>query len=112
MVKHYIVLSHLGVFYTALSRATTLGDANGLNSAFYLIGENVTEDRIRNIGKKKDSYDYYTGYVKRSTWVRELQENKYDPELTDTQLTTLKQWMATAQYSESDIQLLLIQRQF
>ena len=40
----------MGLFYTALSRATTLGDANGLNSAIYFTGKDFKEDRIRTIG--------------------------------------------------------------
>ena len=47
----------LGLFYTAVSRATTLGDDDGLNSALYFTGDHVKEDRIRSIGKKTHSQD-------------------------------------------------------
>ena len=45
----------LGLFYTALSRATTLGDDDGLNSANYFTGEDFNEKRIRNLGKRKNN---------------------------------------------------------
>ena len=33
----------LGLFYTAVSRATTLGDDDGLNSALYFTGATVSK---------------------------------------------------------------------
>ena len=46
----------LGLFYTALSQATTLGDDDGLNSAIYFTGEDFNEKRIRNLGKRKNQW--------------------------------------------------------
>ena len=60
--------SALGLFYTALSRATTLGDKNGDNSAIYFIGDNFCEERIRNIGRlKQTDDDYKVDYLKQNT---------------------------------------------
>jgi len=47
--------SALGLFYTAVSRATTLGDEDGMNSAIYFMGEHMNEERIRRIGMCKGS---------------------------------------------------------
>ena len=41
----------LGLFYTATSRATTLGDDDGMNSAIYFSGNQFKEERIRGLTK-------------------------------------------------------------
>jgi hypothetical protein len=102
---------HLGVFYTAISRATTLGDNNGMNSAFYLEGKEATEDRMRNIGKKQDSRDYNETFVKRAKWVQSLSENTYNNPLTEEQQNDIKKWVTDSRYTTADIQRILIQRQ-
>ena len=43
----------LGLFYTATTRATTLGDDDGLNSAIYFSGTRFREERIRGLTKLK-----------------------------------------------------------
>ena len=47
--------SALGLFYTALSRATTLGNEDGSESAIYFTGTAYDEARIRNIGRMKNT---------------------------------------------------------
>ena len=65
----------LGLLYTAISRATTLGDDDGLNSAIYFIGKDYNENRIRMLGKKKDSSDDFINVVRRSAWVQHIHNN-------------------------------------
>jgi hypothetical protein len=103
--------THLGVFYTAISRATTLGDDNGLNSAFYLEGKEATEDRMKNIGQKQNSRDYHDTFVKRAKWVQSLSENTYKSPLTQEQQNDIKKWVTASRYTREDIQRILIQRQ-
>ena len=103
--------THLGVFYTAISRATTLGDDDGLNSAFYLEGKEATEDRMRNIGQKQNSRDYHDTFVKRAKWVQYLNENTYKNPLSENQQRDIKTWAMTNKYTTADIQRILIQRQ-
>jgi len=62
----------IGLLYTALSRATTLGDDDGLHSAIYFTGDNFTGSRIREMTKKKDSDDDYEKIVKRKEWVKHI----------------------------------------
>jgi hypothetical protein len=100
---------HLGLFYTALSRATTLGNVDGLHSAFYFI-TNAKEERFRNIGRKKDSVDYYISYIKRSTWVKLLTEHTYTPPQSKQQLQLVLDWALTTQYDPSSIIRLSISR--
>ena len=75
----------LGLFYTAVSRATTLGDDDCLNSALYFTGECVNEDRIRSIGKKTHSQDDYLNVQRRSIWVQHLRDHLHVSPLTKTQ---------------------------
>ena len=81
----------LGLFYTIVSRATTLGDADGNGSAIYFIGEHFTEERIRNIGKLKSSDEDYTRVIARRNWVRHLQQHKLTP-LKKEEVTSILSW--------------------
>ena len=45
----------LGLLYTAVSRGTTLGDTNGLNSAIYFDGKDFRRERIQRLAYCKDS---------------------------------------------------------
>jgi hypothetical protein len=65
----------LGLLYTAVSRATTLGDPDGLRSAIYFTGKDFKEERIRMLGKKKDSYDDYENIYRRNNWVAHLKRH-------------------------------------
>jgi len=67
--------SAIGLLYTALSRATTLGDDSGLNSAIYFTGQDFDESRIREMTKKKDSDDDYEKIIKRKEWVAHIAAN-------------------------------------
>ena len=59
----------LGLFYTATSRATTLGDDDGLNSAIYFSGSQFREERIRGLTKLKNSDQDFIMAKKRKKWV-------------------------------------------
>ena len=75
----------MGLFYTALSRATTLGSENGLKSAIYFTGLEFREDRFRNLGKQKGSVDDFVPIQKRTRWVQHLKNNTVAvQELDDT----------------------------
>ena len=68
-----------GLFYTAVSRATTLGDADGLNSAIYFTGEHLTKARIQQLTKKKHHDEEYIKVTRRKKWVQHLHANTYTP---------------------------------
>jgi hypothetical protein len=100
---------HLGLFYTGLSRATTLGDEQGLNSAIYFTGNDATESRMSNIGRKKNSRDYYDSYVKRSKWVQHLAGNVYVGSMTGDKKEELCKWIDSTSYEEDFIPRLVLQ---
>lgn len=76
-----------GLFYTALSRATTLGDENGLNSAIYFTGTDFTRDRIKNLSMKSNKNEEFINIHRRRQWVKHLKQNTVTPidisEITD-----------------------------
>ena len=91
--------SALGLFYTAISRATTLGDENGLNSAIYFTGEHVTEARIRRIGKKKGSTMEYTRVQERRKWVDYLNKRTTKTNLSHRKQKRILKWGSEARYN-------------
>ena len=66
----------LGLFYTASSRATTLGDEDGLNSAIYFSGSQFREERIRGLTKLKNSDQDFIMAKKRKKWVEFLKRRE------------------------------------
>jgi hypothetical protein len=65
-------------FYTMLSRATTLGDENGLNSAIYFTGPHLTKERIQNLTLKTNSNQTLQNVKRRTEWVHHLKRNTRD----------------------------------
>ena len=94
----------LGLFYTAISRATTLGDKSGNNSAIYFTGEDFDEVRIRNIGRMKRSDDDYRKVQDRAIWVEYLENNKLSREELEANNEAL-QWARSAQISKEHLEI-------
>lgn len=76
----------LGLLYTALSRATTLGDETGLNSAIYFTGGEFKEHRIQRLTKMKGSNQDFKMATKRQKWVNYIkkQESKTKQKIKQT----------------------------
>ena len=85
----------IGLLYTAVSRATTLGDEDGLNSAIYFTGSDFKADRIQHLYKKKDSFDDYTLAAKRKEWVDHIHKRTKVRKFTKEQLQQTKLWATT-----------------
>lgn len=64
-----------GLLYTALSRATTLGDDDGLNSAIYFTGSDITRERIQRVTKKKNKDEEILPVTRRKAWMEVLYKN-------------------------------------
>lgn len=67
--------TNLGLFYTALSRATTLGDDNGLNSAIYFEGTHFKPERFRYLTKTPNTDKLFKLAKQRQDWVDHLGSN-------------------------------------
>lgn len=82
-----------GFFYTMLSRATTLGDPDGKNSAIYFIGPHLTKERIQNITLKTNSNQTLINVKRRSLWVAHLESHVFDTQTVDpTHMQAIIEW--------------------
>ena len=101
----------LGLFYTGVSRATTLGDDTGLNSALFFEGKEATVMRMQFLGQKIGSHDYYASFIKRKRWVDYLQSHCFQNEMTDTRKRLLLAWITTATYRPGHVQRAALKHQ-
>ena len=99
--------TNLGLLYTGVSRATTLGDADGLHSAIYFDGLSFRGDRIRNLICKTNSTELFEMAKKRRRWVRHLAENhrKSIPVIADVMQNaeSIFQWASTKKYTTKQL---------
>jgi hypothetical protein len=85
-----------GFFYTMLSRATTLGDPNGLNSAIYFTGPNLTKQRIQELTLKTNSLQVLGNIKRRTAWVQYLESHIVDTSnISHPKMQKLFQWTQT-----------------
>jgi len=89
----------LGLLYTCLSRGTTLGDPDGLNSAVYFHGQHFTEERIRRIGMRKDSIQHFERAYRRRFWVSHLKKNRVKGTFSSRQKKDIFKWASSKTYS-------------
>ena len=101
----------LGLFYTGLSRATTLGGKTGIDSALFFDGKDATESRMQYLGQKVDSSDFYDTYEDRKSWINYLEGRVCTCNLTLAQRDSLLQWVALASYSPGAVEKRAILRQ-
>jgi hypothetical protein len=94
--------SALGLFYTAISRATTLGDFEGRGSAIYFRGSHYNEHRFCNLAKTKNNRDYNSA-AKRRQWVHYLKSNKWNPNRPDTEIQEILDWSGSFRMSIDDL---------
>jgi hypothetical protein len=95
-----------GLFYTALSRATTFGDSEGLNSAIYFMGENIDEDRIKNVTRAQRTNKEFKNVQLRRSWVAKLDAAaaKTKTMKTDTKRAKdLIHWSMTKRYTYEEL---------
>lgn len=94
--------SNPGLLYTAVSRATTLGNDDGLCSAIYFDGVDFNEKRIKYVGKSTSRYKNYEEFElfkKRRAWTNHLGENtKTCTGLSESETASLFLWCTTASY--------------
>ena len=101
--EHKYKGNFMGLFYTALSRATTLGDANGSGSAIYFRGNNFTQERFCNLGKMKNSDEDCIPIQKRSNWVTHLRNNTTPIIPLTTKMNATLHWAQSASYNYDNL---------
>ena len=83
----------LGLLYTGVSRATTLGDPDGLNSAIYFTGLDMKkESRVSRLGQKTASLDAYKRVIDRRRWVAHLAINTRKSHLSAKEEERILRW--------------------
>ena len=84
-----------GLFYTLLSRVTTIGDMKDLTkSAIFFIGDNMNSKRIKKINRKKSATGHgeYYEYVKHlHRWVDNLDQNAM-AEASQNDIDSIIEW--------------------
>ena len=91
-----------GLLYTALSRASTLGD-DIKSSAIYFSGP-LTYDRLMNVKYKRhcnrQTTEIYEKVKMRDKWIQHLNENKEKTKkITNNEMKDLKEWVNNASIS-------------
>ena len=82
-----------GLLYTGISRGTTLGDQDGLNSAVYFDSEHFskesnTRDRVLKLTLQQNNIHEFTKVTKRRQWVNHLESNTQDNKNPNAQQCT------------------------
>lgn len=94
--------TNLGLLYTALSRATTLGNPDGTGSAIYFTGEAIKKkERINRLAMYKDSVYHYKRVYDRRKWCAFIKHNTKPCSLTKDEIQTTLQWASTTKDWES-----------
>ena len=88
----------LGLLYTAISRATTLGGDDGLNSAIYF-DKSFNADRIRMLGKKIGTDEDFQNVTKRRVWVTHIKQSTRPSALSNLEIEKVKTWVSTTTYT-------------
>ena len=91
-----------GLFYTALSRITTMGDpVDKSTSAIFFTGSNMTPNRIMNI--TKNCYNkFFQTVLKRDKWVRRFHIHSSSINTDDQQ--ALFNWAENTTFNQAQIQ--------
>ena len=100
----------IGLFYTILSRATTIGSFSSTtasyekitDSAIYFFGKNMNQARIRSITLQNNGKPYKK-VLQRSAWVQHLAANVYVSSLTANEMKALFHWASTTQISPEQL---------
>lgn len=97
-----------GLFYTALSRSTTQGDADPMTSAIFFTGEDVTRERLTKMTRYKDvkKANYNTKIIRirrRDAWIELLDAHVHDSRTTSEEKDLLCSWAGSVSITRSQL---------
>lgn len=95
-----------GLLYTALSRATTFGDEDGLNSAIYFMGQDLTTERIQEVTRTPRAKHELINVTRRRAWVHRLETAAAKQRKTNTSTKKFKElmsWASTTRYTYDEL---------
>ncbi len=96
----------IGLFYTILSRITSLG-TDKMSSAVYFIGKNMNPQRIRNLTLSADGRTPYKNVEKRTAWVEYLQRNAHGSNFSNNYILELFKWIETTRVTDAQLQSII-----
>jgi hypothetical protein len=96
--------NNVGLFYTAVSRATTIGTIEDkLSSAIYFDGPDFSSDRIANLTKDKTGKLYKKARL-REDWVNYMHDNSLaQKQKSKDEMESLFNWIRTTRYNSKDL---------
>ena len=98
---------NVGLFYTILSRATTVGNTSEntdyKDSTIYFIGNNMNKDRITNIKLAKDQSPYQK-VQKHTAWTNYLKQHTHSSNISKEDATMLLSWAQHTTYTHASLQ--------
>jgi hypothetical protein len=100
----------LGLFYTILSRATTLGNDDGTGSALYFSGPTLTEERVTFLGQKKNSRDFCIPFLQRAEWSDHLKKGIDKMKFRKRHQLAMIRWCLTTRFTERHLTNLILKR--
>ena len=100
-----------GLFYTALSRATTIGNEDGIGSAIYFFGPNLTEGHIFDIGLKTTGEEYKL-VKRRFNWTQRLKKNTLRTDVTKKEKQRIKKFSKTTKINEDELYGILLRNEW
>lgn len=95
-----------GLLYTALSRATTFGDEDGLNSAIYFMGQHLTTERIQEVTRSSRTKKELVNVTRRRNWVARLEKNAAKQRKTNINSDKFKKimtWATNTRYEYDEL---------
>ena len=95
--------TNTGLLYTAVSRGTTLGDKDGLNSAIYFTGDRLTTERIKHTTRCQKVNDTYMKVKKRNLWVNHLKKNTDEIKKIGKKERKVLQYFSTKTFSKEAV---------
>jgi hypothetical protein len=92
--------NNVGLFYTAMSRATTIGNPDDkMSSAIYFDGPNFSKQRITNLTRQQNGAMYHKAYL-RQRWVKFIRDNNVNrKQYTKSEMDKLFDWITQNRFS-------------
>jgi hypothetical protein len=96
--------NYVGLFYTAMSRATTIGNmGDRMGSAVYFDSPHFSKERFTNLTRQKNGQMYHKALL-RQIWVRFMKEkNKNRKQYTKEEMKKLFHWITSNRINLSRI---------
>jgi hypothetical protein len=100
--------NNVGLFYTTVSRATTIGNPNdNKSSAIYFDGPDFSKARVTNLTREK-SGNMYKKAMLRKKWVTYMKQRNHQKQpYTTEQIQHLIDWITTKSVSDDDLKKII-----